>query len=676
MVIILCRPVSQKKRKRRILLEAERIPSTSGITRKRAQDQIWKIMDSTQQTQVKRHNNFKAGSLSDNIEFWKTITGDQYILSAVEGYELEFSSSPEKLYNNCIQQQFSNSESTIITLEIDKLIKIGVIKQVSPVDGQILSPIFLTDKKDGSKRMILNLKALNKYMVYEHFKMENIYKAMELMTKDCFLASVDLEKAYYSVSIAEIHRKYLRFKFEGKVFEYCCLPNGLSTAPRLFTKLMRVLFSELRKDGHMSVMYIDDSLLVADNKQDCIRGINDTIDILKKAGFCINWEKSMLAPCHRIEFLGFVLSSSSMRIYVSEDKLGNLKQKLIGLYRPRITIRDISSAIGTIISILPAFTYGKLHYRRLEKCKMDSLQASNGNFDVYCTLTPGAHEDIEYWLNTADQEHGMMIDDPVPTHTIFTDASLSMWGVCFGDIRIGENWTNDELHIADSNINILELLAIKHALIKCLSSISSSTVLFRSDNTTAVSYINNMGGHGSYMCDQIARDVWKIAQDNKIFLTCAYLAGSKNVQADFMSRLSDVKNTEWSLNNHNFDIVTKEFGLPDIDLFASRSNHKCKKYVCWFPDKEAFTIDAFSINWCNLGLLYVFPPFSLLGKVLKKAVRDKCNNNMILIYPQWEAQVWFPQLLKLVKRSIRLTQNPFTKLHPMGKHLRLRCGLI
>ena len=94
----------------------------------------------------------------------------------------------------------------------------------------------------------------------------------------------------------------------------------------------------------------------------------------------------------------------------------------------------MSSAVGTIISVLPAFTHGKLHYRQLEKCKMDSLQASNGNFEAYCRLTSGAHQNVEYWLNITDQEHGKMIDDPTLSHTIFTDASVSMWGVCFGDI--------------------------------------------------------------------------------------------------------------------------------------------------------------------------------------------------------------------------------------------------
>ena len=84
--------------------------------------------------------------------------------------------------------------------------------------------------------MILNLKALNSCLVYEHLKMEGINRAIELITRVCFFASVDLEKAYFSVPIAEIHKKYLRFKFKDQTFEYFCLQNGVSVAPRLYTK--------------------------------------------------------------------------------------------------------------------------------------------------------------------------------------------------------------------------------------------------------------------------------------------------------------------------------------------------------------------------------------------------------------------------------------------------------
>ena len=69
-----------------------------------------------------------------------------------------------------------------------------------------------------------------------------------------------------------------------------------------------------------------------------------------------------------------------------------------------------------------------------------------------------------------------------------------------------KNRQKKSCRIADSNINALELLAIEKALFKLKKEIQPS-ILVRSDSTTAVSYINNMGGHGSNKCNFIARKI-------------------------------------------------------------------------------------------------------------------------------------------------------------------------
>ena len=61
----------------------------------------------------------------------------------------------------------------------------------------------------------------------------------KLVEKDCFMASIDLKDAYYSVPIAREDRKYLRFKWQGSLYQFTCLPNGLSCASRKFTKLLK-----------------------------------------------------------------------------------------------------------------------------------------------------------------------------------------------------------------------------------------------------------------------------------------------------------------------------------------------------------------------------------------------------------------------------------------------------
>ena len=79
-----------------------------------------------------------------------------------------------------------------------------VIIEVSPHPCQFLSPIFLRPKKKpGEFRMILNLKKLNGYFPYAHFKMENFENALELVSKDMYFGSIDIKRAYYSIPIAE-----------------------------------------------------------------------------------------------------------------------------------------------------------------------------------------------------------------------------------------------------------------------------------------------------------------------------------------------------------------------------------------------------------------------------------------------------------------------------------------
>lgn len=68
-----------------------------------------------------------------------------------------------------------------------------------------------------------------------------------------FFAKIDLKDAFYSVSIRNNFRTYLKFEWQGKLFEFTCLPNGLSTASRIFTKVMKPVFGTLRKMGHENV---------------------------------------------------------------------------------------------------------------------------------------------------------------------------------------------------------------------------------------------------------------------------------------------------------------------------------------------------------------------------------------------------------------------------------------
>ena len=104
--------------------------------------------------------------------------------------------------------------------------------------------------------MILNLKPLSRFVDYHHFKMDTFRIALKLIRPGCFMASVDLKDAYYSTPIEEEDRKLLIFQWKRKYYQFTCLPNGLSSAPR------KPVYALLRSIGHTCMGHIDDSLLV------------------------------------------------------------------------------------------------------------------------------------------------------------------------------------------------------------------------------------------------------------------------------------------------------------------------------------------------------------------------------------------------------------------------------
>ena len=153
--------------------------------------------------------------------------------------------------------------------------------------------------------MILNLKALNKFVDYHHFKMDTFRTALKLIRPGCLMASVDLKVAYYSIPIAEEDRKLLMFQWKGKYYQFTYLPNGLSSAPRIFTKILKPVYARLRSIGHTCMGHIDDSLLVGQSFSSCHRDIADTVTLFTYLGFTIHPVKSVLQPQQKIDFRGF-----------------------------------------------------------------------------------------------------------------------------------------------------------------------------------------------------------------------------------------------------------------------------------------------------------------------------------------------------------------------------------
>ena len=141
---------------------------------------------------AERAKNFKAGCLQHHINKWESLTNDPAILDAVKHYHIEFNAGypVQTSLSRPKQITFSASDKEIIDAEILTLCKKGVIELTTSEPGEFLSTVFVRPKKDGTHRMILNLKHLNEHVAYHHFKMDTIQTALKLIRPGIWYQSI------------------------------------------------------------------------------------------------------------------------------------------------------------------------------------------------------------------------------------------------------------------------------------------------------------------------------------------------------------------------------------------------------------------------------------------------------------------------------------------------------
>ena len=293
-----------------------------------------------------------AGRLPLCLHNWLRITADQWVIQAVKGYKLELMTTPlQKFPPRPLGARGHHS----IGEEIQKPLTKGAVKKVTSCVDQFLSQIFLVPKKDSSARLVINLRPLNQFIHQLHFKMENLAMTRDLLREGDWMASIDLKDAYLSVTIWEDHRKYLIFSWQGNLYEFQCLPFGLSSAPRVFTKLLKPVLARLRHQGVRLIMYLDDMLVMAQSKEKLESHLSQIKSLLELLSFVVNREKSQLVPAQMIHYLGFMVDSMGMKIRLSEEKA---TQTSTACRKTRekgsASVRELARLIGKMTATLPA----------------------------------------------------------------------------------------------------------------------------------------------------------------------------------------------------------------------------------------------------------------------------------------------------------------------------------
>ena len=146
---------------------------------------------------------------------------------------------------------------------------------------------------------------------------------------------------------------------------------------------------------------------------------------------------------------------------------------------------------------------GKLYYRQLDIEKSQALKTHFGDYSQKMSLSKRAISDLKWWLDNID-DCFTKIERKNPTKVLKTDASNLGFGGCTDSGSISGQWDSHDKLL---HINQKELLAVYYCLKQLCHDVNNSTIKIMTDNTTALCYVNHMGGKIVH-CNEISRKNW------------------------------------------------------------------------------------------------------------------------------------------------------------------------
>ena len=435
-----------------------------------------------------------GGCLSLAWTEWQAIGSSPYIVSTLRtGYRLRFLTSPPLSEKAIPFSSYGENTPKRLALheEVQKMKQKDAIEAVEDQRG-FYSRLFVVPKPDGKFRPIIDLSSLNDYLLKESFEMETVASVLQAIRKNDWMISLDLKDAYFQIPIHPRSRKYLKFVWEGVIYQFKVLCFGLTSAPLIFTQVFAPVATFLRARGVRILRYLDDWLILESSKPRMLQARSKLLEICRRLNIVINWEKSSLEPSQTATYLGMLLDSRLSKAFPSKERLDRLSLILRRFSSSKAPPAELwQQVLGHLSSLTQVVPGGRLRMRRLQRqLKLCWVQATQYN-QLPVPVNSKILSDIRWWTRRSNTLKGQPFGSPSPDLTAMSDASTQGWGMMLGSQTVKGLWSPQETKL---HINVLELRAIRLGLQHFVNVVKGKVVVVLGDNTTALAYIKKGGG--------------------------------------------------------------------------------------------------------------------------------------------------------------------------------------
>lgn len=205
-------------------------------------------------------------------------------------------------------RRLAPKEKVILDKQIDEWLESGIIR---PSNSEYASPVVIARKKDGSPRVCIDYRLINKRVVRDRFPMPLIDDRIDALVSFRVFSVIDLKNGFFHVPMNEKSRKYTAFVTPSGQYEFLKTPFGLCNSPTSFLRYVDEVFQDLIRRG-VVFTYMDDIIIPGCDEKDALTKLSDTLTVAANNGLHINWKKCEFLQ-RRVEFLGHVIEDGSVK---------------------------------------------------------------------------------------------------------------------------------------------------------------------------------------------------------------------------------------------------------------------------------------------------------------------------------------------------------------------------
>ncbi|CAJ2634448.1 unnamed protein product [Trifolium pratense] len=173
------------------------------------------------------------------------------------------------------------------------------------------APVLLVKKKDGSVRLCIDYRQLNKVTIKNKYPLPRIDDLMDQLVGACVFSKIDLRSGYHQIRVKTEDIPKTAFRTRYGHYEYSVMPFGVTNAPGVFMEYMNRIFHSFL--DRFVVVFIDDILIYSKSEEEHEEHLRIVLQVLKekklyaKLSKCEFWMKE-------VSFLGHIISSGGIAV--------------------------------------------------------------------------------------------------------------------------------------------------------------------------------------------------------------------------------------------------------------------------------------------------------------------------------------------------------------------------